>query len=269
MEQGARSSPEAGPSRRLVRKIPTNIWADNRLQKKTEVLLEEGESDWEAIGRPPFNLPNADTDFIQDVVQSPEWQEYRQSQALKGVIEQEINRGSDDSILYLWEQRNRDRFSQDTSTGTTDTILPLETPDSRTSIRPIYHPKPQFPVDTIDLLEIVIDNLTILARETPREPKIQTRFLEAKETLTRAIRILKTIPKPRDHPYPLLEGTFAGYLKKKEFDLRKYIFDVQNLYDPQLVRKVQDLASCIAAQELHQTWLRHKSHVQGQSKLRR
>ena len=262
VEQGARSSPEAGPSRLLVRNRPlTNIWTDYRAQGRQEVILQEGESDWEAIGRPPFNLPKVDPGFIEDVISTPEWENYRLSLEATGVDEERIQelRDSDDFILYQWDNRVR---SQCSPSASADTILPRETISSKASVKPVYHPKPQFPVDTIDLLEVVIANLRALAKETTREQEIQSKFVKTRQLLIAALEILKTVPKPRRLEYNAKDQTFAGYLKLTEDHLRREIFDVRNLYDPQLGTQIQNLASCYRAQELHQAWLLHKSRCQ-------
>ena len=261
VEQGARSSPEAGPSRTLVENRPvTNLWTDRRAQSRQEVILQEGESDWEAIGRPPFNLPRIDPSFIEDVISTPEWENYRQSLEVTGVDEERVHelRDSDDLILYQWDNRLR---SQCSPSASADTILPGETISSKASVKPVYHSKPQFPVDTIDLLEVVVANLKALTKETIQEPEIQNRFIETGKLLKAAVSILKTVPKPRKLEYNIRDQTFAGYLKLTEDHLRREIFDVRNLYDPQLETRIQNLASCYRAQELHQAWLRHKAYA--------
>ena len=179
---------------------------------------------------------------IHDFQNTPEWQEYRASIATSnttGVAERVLTPG------------------RTISTSDVDSEN-VETEPDRSSTEGIFYRKKQTPVDAVDTLQIIEDNLKILKREDFTREYHQV-YDKACWHLTKVIQLLDNLPREVNDSVPYTTK-FAEFLIYQSRYLRSKIISPTNLADPDLYRDIEKFHSNLQARKLHNKF-QHKRGV--------
>ena len=172
-----------------------------------------------------YSSPNT---LVHDYQRTPEWQEYRNSIA-----------------------------TSNTRSGTDSDNV--ETEPDRSSTAGIFYRRQQVPVDAVDTLEIIADNLNKLKKEELAR-EYHEAFDKAHQYLLQVIRILDTVPRETSDVIPSTRN-FAQFLDHQFTYLRSRIISPTNLTDPDLYLDIDKLHSNLRARRLHQSFLRNTQRV--------
>ena len=187
-----------------------------------------------------YSSPNT---LVHDYQRTPEWQEYRNSIATS-------NTEVADRIL-TGERTNSTRSGTDSDN--------VETEPDRSSTAGIFYRRQQVPVDAVDTLEIIADNLNKLKKEELAR-EYHEAFDKAHQYLLQVIRILDTVPRETSNVIPST-WNFAQFLNHQFTYLRSRIISPTNLTDPDLYIDIDKLHSNLRARRLHQSFLRNTQRV--------
>ena len=192
---------------------------------------------------PPFTWQSRQQ-YTQALLDTPEWKEYRLSS---------YDKHPEDALLYRAEERYLPYAPSDTHSETPNTSRSTSDHDST---RGLFHRRRQAPVDAIDLLQVVLENLQLLEQHPEGKRNYRPRQLES--AINRLKKIIETLQTPPEHPAgePVIVRTFATFLRNRIQELRKEVLDLRNLADPDYIRNLEKLDSFVRSNRLHQQFLR-------------
>lgn len=182
--------------------------------------------------------------LVHDFQRTPEWQEYRNSIATGSSIR-----------VAAGVLRPEEPVS---SSGEADSAN-AETEPDRASTTAVFYRRQQVPVDAVDALQIIADNLEVLGREQLVQRYHQA-FERAHRYLTQVIQTLDTVPREVNEVIPQTRN-FAQFLDYQYRYLFARIISPANLIDPDLHRDITKLHSNLQARQLHQSFLRKTQRV--------
>lgn len=176
---------------------------------------------------------------LDDYRRTPEWQEYRNSIA------------TTDSSIRVAEGVLRPARTVSTLGGVDSDNAETET--DRASTTAVFYRRQQVPVDAVDTLQVIVDNLEVLRKEELVQRYHQA-FDKAYRYLVEVIRILDKVPREVTGSIPFTRN-FAQFLNSQYQYLIERIISPANLINPDLYRDITKLHSNLRAKKLHQSFL--------------
>lgn len=194
---------------------------------------------------------------VPGFLNTPEWQQYRLSDIFNQSEEQEIFRG----ISKGSSDPYHIPAAPSPDSGGVDSDNRETSPDSISSTRGLFYERPQLPVNTVDALQVISNNLeVIIGKGLVANQLTKTTLEEANKCIRHALWVIKQVNYPKK-PIPATGRNFATFLDNQIAYLEARIFNPDNLLDPITETDVERLLSCTKAKQLHQKFLQDNRRI--------